>query len=66
MKYGYHVPVMKCKNIGSGYSGEDIQWSCTADIPVEYKLGRTEVVCEGYASPNDDYVLKGTFAIPPI
>jgi store-operated calcium entry-associated regulatory factor len=57
---------MKCKKIGTGYGANNIQWKCTANIPVEYQLGRTDVVCEGYESPNDDYVLKGTFAIPPI
>jgi store-operated calcium entry-associated regulatory factor len=64
MKYGYRVSAMECKNIGTGYDGvEDIQWSCTANLPVEYQLGRTEVICEGYKAPNDKYILKGTFAI---
>ena len=53
---------MQCKNMGASYGAEDIQWTCSAEIPDEFKLGRTEVVCEGYSSPDDPYVLKG---IPP-
>jgi len=58
-KYGYRVQVMQCKNMGGEYDREDVQWSCTAELPDEFKLGRTEVVCEGYSSPDDAYVLKG-------
>ena len=58
-KYGYRVDVMQCKNMGGSYGSEDIQWSCTAELPSEFKLGRTEVVCEGYSSPDDPYILKG-------
>jgi len=54
------VQVMQCKNMGGEYDREDVQWSCTAELPDEFKLGRTEVVCEGYSSPDDAYVLKGT------
>ena len=60
MKYGYRVEAMQCKNMGGSYGdAEDAQWSCTAEIPEEFKLGRTEVICEGYASPDDPYILKG-------
>lgn len=68
MKYGYRVEAMQCKNMGGSYGNkEDVQWSCTAEVPDEFKLGRTEVVCEGYTSPNDRYILKGSrtsFKIP--
>jgi len=51
---------MQCKNMGGSYGdAEDAQWSCTAEIPDDFKLGRTEVICEGYASPDDPYILKG-------
>ena len=50
---------MQCKNMGGSYGAEDIQWTCSAEVPDEFKLGRTEVVCEGYSSPDDQYVLKG-------
>jgi hypothetical protein len=60
MKYGYRVEAMQCKNMGGSYGdAEDTQWSCTAEIPDDFKLGRTEVVCEGYTSPDDPYILKG-------
>ncbi|KAK6843688.1 hypothetical protein PG990_004438 [Apiospora arundinis] len=57
------MDVMRCTNQGAGYSGEDIQWSCTASMPPELKLGGTEVMCEGYDGPDDDYVLKGSCGV---
>ncbi|KLU87336.1 hypothetical protein MAPG_06337 [Magnaporthiopsis poae ATCC 64411] len=61
---GLHkVDVMRCTNQGSSYGDEDIQWSCTASLPPELKLGSTEVVCEGYSSPQDPYVLKGSCGV---
>jgi len=51
---------MRCTNAGADYNAEDIQWSCTASLPAEFKLGSTDVICEGYSSPDDDYVLKGS------
>lgn len=59
----YSVDVMRCVNQGSSYGDEDIQWSCTASLPDTLKLGSTDVVCEGYASPDDDYVLKGSCGV---
>ncbi|PQE32752.1 DUF1183 domain protein [Rutstroemia sp. NJR-2017a WRK4] len=59
----YKVDIMRCVNQGSDYSSEDIQWSCSANIPEEFKLGSTEVICEGYDSKDDDYVLKGSCAV---
>ena len=59
----YTIDTMRCTNQGSGYDAEDIQWSCTASLPPELKLGGTEVVCEGYSSGHDPYVLKGSCAV---
>ncbi|EPE10327.1 hypothetical protein F503_05422 [Ophiostoma piceae UAMH 11346] len=59
----YTIDTMRCTNQGSGYDDEDIQWSCTASLPPELKLGGTEVVCEGYSSSDDRYVLKGSCAV---
>jgi len=53
---------MRCKNMGSDYGGDDddsVSWSCTADVPRYFKLGSTDVLCEGYANAEDRYVLKG-------
>lgn len=55
----YEVDVMRCINIGSDYGGEDVAWSCSAELPRFFKLGATDVLCEGYSSPEDRYVLKG-------
>ncbi|KKY39271.1 hypothetical protein UCDDA912_g00691 [Diaporthe ampelina] len=59
----YKIDVLRCENKGSGYDSEDIQWSCNASLPPELKLGSTDVICEGYSSPDDPYVLKGSCAV---
>ncbi|KAK9324545.1 hypothetical protein V1517DRAFT_316761 [Lipomyces orientalis] len=60
----YEVEVMQCRNMGSGDGGsEDVQWKCSADIPGYFKLGTTEVQCEGYSSANDRYILRGSCGV---
>jgi hypothetical protein len=54
---------MRCKNQGSDYDEENIQWTCTASLPAEFKLGSTDVICEGYESSKDPYVLKGSCGV---
>ncbi|XP_073698208.1 store-operated calcium entry-associated regulatory factor isoform X2 [Garra rufa] len=56
---GAFVPeVVQCYNRGS--DGIDTQWECKADMDNAYRFGRVEVSCEGYNSPNDAYVLRGS------
>ncbi|KAI0883370.1 uncharacterized protein GGS22DRAFT_29576 [Annulohypoxylon maeteangense] len=59
----HSIDMMRCTNQGSGYTAEDIQWSCSAPLPPELKLGSTDVICEGYSSPDDPYVLKGSCGV---
>lgn len=59
----YDVDVMRCSNQGSEYDAEDIQWTCQASLPPEFKLGSTDVVCEGYDGSEDPYVLKGSCGV---
>lgn len=40
-----------------------MQWTCTAELPREFKLGSTEVICEGYRDANDPWILKGSCAV---
>ena len=54
---------IRCVNSGSSYDASSIEWTCTASLPPEFKLGSTEVVCEGYDNPDDDLVLKGSCAL---
>ena len=54
---------MRCRNQGSDYEAEDVQWSCTANLPEEFKLGGTEVICEGYDNSDDERVLKGSCGV---
>jgi len=59
----YTVDVIRCTNAGSDYDQENVQWTCTAELPEEFKLGSTDVSCEGYASSDDPYVLKGSCGV---
>jgi hypothetical protein len=59
----YDVDVMRCENSGSEYDAEDIQWTCKANLPPEFKLGSTDVVCEGFDSSEDSYILKGSCGV---
>ena len=59
----HEIDVMRCRNQGAGYSPEDVQWSCTASLPPTLKLGSTDVICEGYASADDPYVLRGSCGV---
>lgn len=59
----YNVDLMRCTNSGSEYDPEDIQWTCKANLPPEFKLGSTEVVCEGFDDAEDAYVLKGSCGV---
>ena len=54
---------MRCKNSGSDYDEDSIQWTCTASLPEEFKLGSTDVICEGYDYPEDPYILKGSCGV---
>ncbi|KAM0738889.1 hypothetical protein ACQRIT_006626 [Beauveria bassiana] len=57
------IDVMRCTNQGSSYGEQDVEWSCAASLPAELKLGATDVICEGYASADDPYVLKGSCGV---
>ncbi|PYI10800.1 hypothetical protein BO78DRAFT_393776 [Aspergillus sclerotiicarbonarius CBS 121057] len=59
----YKIDTMRCTNEGYGYDEEDIQWTCTAELPQEFKLGSTDVVCEGYRNADDKWVLKGSCGV---
>ncbi|KAL6788120.1 hypothetical protein J3E68DRAFT_431187 [Trichoderma sp. SZMC 28012] len=47
------------------YGTEDIEWSCSASLFEEFKLGSTDVICEGYAS-SDDPSHKGEKRYPDV
>ncbi|KAI1281227.1 hypothetical protein F5Y07DRAFT_290394 [Xylaria sp. FL0933] len=57
------IDIMRCTNQGSSYGDQDVEWSCTASLPPELKLGATDVICEGYAGPDDPYVLRGSCGV---
>ena len=59
----YSVDVMRCTNEGADYDENNIQWSCKASLPEEFKLGSTDVACEGYESSEDPYVLSGSCGV---
>eukprot|EP00056_Hartaetosiga_gracilis_P000148 m.36339 g.36339 ORF g.36339 m.36339 type:complete len:318 (+) comp10084_c0_seq6:75-1028(+) len=53
--------VMQCQNVGT--DGVDVQWKCTAELDSDVKLGRTDVICEGYEYPDDPYILRGSCGV---
>jgi len=56
------IDSMQCLNVGS--DGRDVNWKCEAQLDKHrYKLGRTEVSCEGFASPDDPFILAGSCAV---
>ncbi|KAF3925589.1 hypothetical protein ABW21_db0204668 [Orbilia brochopaga] len=40
-----------------------VSWSCEATLPHFFKLGATDVICEGYSSSDDPFVLKGSCGV---
>ncbi|KAM9449949.1 store-operated calcium entry-associated regulatory factor [Clarias gariepinus] len=52
------LEVVQCQN--KGWDGVDVQWECKADMDSWYRFGKVEVSCEGYNSPDDPYILKGS------
>ncbi|KAF9947996.1 hypothetical protein BGZ72_010085 [Mortierella alpina] len=54
----YEPDVIQCTN--AGFDGNDVQWTCQADLPNNLKFGKLDVYCEGYDYPDDPYVLKGS------
>ncbi|KIV80621.1 hypothetical protein PV11_08110 [Exophiala sideris] len=59
----YSIDTMRCTNEGVDYDESNVQWSCKAALPDEFKLGSTDVTCEGYESSEDPYVLKGSCGV---
>ncbi|GAB7347820.1 hypothetical protein MBLNU459_g5357t1 [Dothideomycetes sp. NU459] len=55
--------IPQLKNAGSDYDENNVQWTCQASLPPEFKLGSTDVICEGYDSPDDPYILKGSCGV---
>jgi len=60
-QHSRHQPdTVQCVNVGTSYDGSGVQWKCEADMPADHKFGNLRVSCEGYDSPTDPYVLKGS------
>lgn len=57
------LDLMRCTNQGSSYDDADVEWTCAATLPEEVRLGTTDVICEGYSSSDDPYVLKGSCGV---
>ncbi|KAI9653351.1 MAG: hypothetical protein M1831_006056 [Alyxoria varia] len=60
----YFTPqTLRCTNVGQSYTEHDVEWTCTAMLPPEFKLGGTEVTCEGWDNDADPYILKGSCGV---
>ncbi len=59
-----YVPTyVKCTNLGLQMGGHAIKWQCTTELPNIYTIHRSDVSCEGYDKPGDEYILKGSCAV---
>jgi hypothetical protein len=54
---------MRCENAGADYDDDSIQWTCRATVPEYFKLGSTDVRCEGYTNSKDPFILKGSCGV---
>lgn len=57
-----HVKVMQCHSKGLDSYGMP-QWECKAEVPAGWRLGTTDVSCEGYANADDSYILAGSCGV---
>lgn len=57
-----HVQVMQCNNKGLDSYGMP-QWECKAEVPSGWRLGTTDVSCEGFANSDDPYILAGSCGV---
>lgn len=54
----FEPSAIQCKNGGS--DGQNVLWTCTAVMDDNFRLGDTNVICEGYNSSEDPHVLRGS------
>jgi hypothetical protein len=52
---------MQCYN--KGHNGLDVVWKCEAQLKPGFKLGTTNVNCEGYNYPDDPFILAGSCGV---
>lgn len=57
----YMPQTMMCYN--TGHDGIDVNWRCEGQLNPQYKLGTTEVNCEGFNHPDDPFILAGSCAV---
>ena len=58
----YKIDTVQCENVGS--DGLDANWKCiTMDLPKNVMFKTLDVNCEGYASPQDRYILADSCSL---
>ena len=57
----YEPETVQCRNMGA--DGSDVQWQCKGSHSGLVRLGKAEVLCEGYDYPEDPYIFKGSCGI---
>lgn len=58
----YEPEVFMCKNIGLDDQGR-VAWKCEAEMDDKYRLGTTDINCEGWAYSGDQNVLEGSCSV---
>lgn len=59
--FSNEIDVVQCYN--KGYDGTDVNWKCESVMRPDLKLGKADVVCEGFLYPDDPYILKGSCSL---
>lgn len=59
----YAIDLMRCTNDGTDYDENEVQWTCSTNLPDEFHLGSTDVICEGFRSSDDPWILKGSCGV---
>lgn len=50
-----------CKNVG--HNGVDVNWQCEGEMTAGLRFDRIDVSCEGYAYPDDPYILADSCSV---
>jgi hypothetical protein len=52
--------VVHCQVTGNSHASGDPLWKCDGELPVGLRFGATDVVCEGFRYPEDEFVTKNS------
>ncbi|KAG0575289.1 hypothetical protein KC19_VG333900 [Ceratodon purpureus] len=57
----FEPDIVRCKNVKP--RGRSSRWQCETNLPTHLKIGKTDIICEGFHSDEDEEVLEGSCAL---